>query len=156
MLGGRAVPAGLRHAAYPFVHNSLEVVPAVEGLLRGPPQTASAALRALLPSVAKTRATPRELGDSDLVGERLAEVVAESSDLSLGCIRQTRMFRELALRDPVTGLSNRRAFDDRLFPQTHPGGDEGALMMIDVDEFKQVNDVHGHDAGDRLLRLSVR
>jgi methanogenic corrinoid protein MtbC1 len=132
MLGGRAVPRVLRDAGYPFVHDSLEVVPTVEGLLTGPPQTVPEALRALLPSVVRS-ASPRDLGDSDPVAERLAEVVAESSELAREYIRQTRMFRDLALRDPVTGLANRRAFDDRIYLQTHPGGNEGALLMIDVD-----------------------
>jgi diguanylate cyclase (GGDEF)-like protein len=152
MLGGRAVPPALRDAGYPFVQSSLDVVQTVEGLVAGPPQAVSVAVRSLLSGLAPP-APPRDFADGDPVAERLAEVVAESSDLAREYIRQTRMFRDLALRDPVTGLANRRAFDDRLYLQAHRHGEEGALLMIDVDEFKQVNDTHGHDAGDRLLRL---
>lgn len=50
------------------------------------------------------------------------------------------------MTDPVTNLPNRRAFDERLAEVGI-----GVLLMIDVDEFKTVNDVHGHDAGDQLL-----
>jgi diguanylate cyclase (GGDEF)-like protein len=63
------------------------------------------------------------------------------------------VFRDLALRDPVTGLGNRRAFDDRIYLDTQTEAEAGALLMIDVDKFKLVNDTHGHDTGDRLLRL---
>lgn len=52
-----------------------------------------------------------------------------------------------ATRDPLTGLANRDAFADAL---AGAGGD-AALLYIDVDRFKAVNDRHGHDVGDRVL-----
>ncbi|RKS72789.1 PAS domain S-box-containing protein/diguanylate cyclase (GGDEF)-like protein [Motilibacter peucedani] len=62
---------------------------------------------------------------------------------------------ELALHDPLTGLANRRLFDDRL-AQALAGRRraEGsvAVLYLDLDGFKQVNDVHGHAAGDAVLR----
>ncbi len=152
MLGGRAVPESLRSAGYPFVGSSLEVLDVVQALLDGPPQTLAPSVRALKATL--TVPTPTHLvADSDPVAERLVEVVAESSDLAREYMRQTRVFRDLALRDPVTGLGNRRAFDDRIYVDTHAEGQAGALLMIDVDQFKQVNDTHGHDTGDQLLRL---
>lgn len=152
MLGGRAVPENLRGAGYPFVSSSLEALSAVQGLLDGPPQSPPLSVAARKPAL--TRPTlPRELGDSDPVAERLVEVVAESSDLAREYMRQTRLFRDLALRDPVTGLGNRRAFDDWVYLHTQAEDEAGALLMIDVDKFKQVNDTHGHDTGDRILRL---
>ncbi len=54
--------------------------------------------------------------------------------------------------DPLTGLMNRRAFDDALSYQTEQGSRPFALMMIDVDRFKNLNDEHGHPAGDQILR----
>jgi len=152
MLGGRAVPEILRHAGYPFVSSSLEVLQTVQALLDGSPQALAPSVRSLNPTLTRPTST-HEAGDSDPVAERLAEVVAESSDLAREYIRQTRVFRDLALRDPVTGLGNRRAFDDRMHLHTQAEGEAGALLMIDVDKFKQVNDTHGHDTGDRVLRL---
>jgi diguanylate cyclase (GGDEF)-like protein len=152
MLGGRAVPESLRSAGYPFVGSSLEVLDVVQTLLDGPPQTLAPSVRALKATLIVPRPIP-VVGDIDPVAERLVEVVAESSDLARGYMRQTRVFRDLALRDPVTGLANRRAFDDRVYVDTHAEGEAGALLMIDVDEFKRVNDTHGHDTGDQLLRL---
>jgi diguanylate cyclase (GGDEF)-like protein len=153
MLGGRAVPPILRAAGYPFVESSLEVLPTVERMLTAPPQMLHAAVRALIPRAARSSRSTPEIGASDPVTERLAGAVVESADIAREYIRQSRMFRDLALRDPVTDLANRRAFDDRIYLQTHTGADGDALLMIDVDEFKQVNDTYGHDAGDRLLRL---
>lgn len=58
----------------------------------------------------------------------------------------------LAHRDALTGLANRKAFDRRLqaMLQAKPGS--CALVLIDLDAFKPVNDTHGHAAGDRVLR----
>lgn len=54
-------------------------------------------------------------------------------------------------RDPLTNLMNRRHFHSVMVPVDGSGGFEGTLMMIDVDHFKRVNDVHGHAAGDKVL-----
>lgn len=65
--------------------------------------------------------------------------------------------RYLAGHDPLTGLCNRRTFLERLDAalQTTEGGDT-ALMLIDIDHFKSVNDLHGHGVGDALLRETAR
>ncbi|MGM9322622.1 diguanylate cyclase domain-containing protein [Deinococcus aquaticus] len=52
-------------------------------------------------------------------------------------------------QDPLTGLLNRRAFDEHT-RRAHPPGT--ALAVLDIDYFKRVNDTHGHTAGDRVLR----
>jgi len=64
--------------------------------------------------------------------------------------------RREAVRDPLTGLANRRAFDERLAESL----DDAllklktiCLMMIDVDHFKEINDRHGHQIGDRILQF---
>jgi diguanylate cyclase (GGDEF)-like protein len=60
--------------------------------------------------------------------------------------------RELALTDELTGLANRRAFY-RTGERRVERADPCALVLLDLDGFKQVNDGHGHGAGDALLRL---
>ena len=55
-------------------------------------------------------------------------------------------------RDALTGLANRRHFQALLHAAKAPSGSfQGALMMIDIDHFKRINDGHGHGAGDRVL-----
>ncbi|WP_201520636.1 GGDEF domain-containing protein, partial [Klebsiella oxytoca] len=66
--------------------------------------------------------------------------------------REERM-AQIAARDPLTALDNRRALYLRapaLLRQASPAS-PCALLLMDIDNFKQVNDLHGHDAGDRLL-----
>lgn len=71
--------------------------------------------------------------------------------------RQRRRFeaklQHEALHDPLTDLPNRRLFQDRVerASSRRDRGHGTALLFIDLDGFKQVNDVNGHDAGDRLL-----
>jgi len=62
--------------------------------------------------------------------------------------------RQLAYFDPLTGLPNRRMLSDRLtmaLAASQRSGLHGALMFLDLDNFKPLNDAHGHDAGDLLL-----
>ena len=61
--------------------------------------------------------------------------------------------------DAVTGLPNRNLFSDRLqhaLQVTNRSQNQGALLFIDLDRFKQVNDTLGHSVGDRLLQESFR
>ena len=58
---------------------------------------------------------------------------------------------QLAYHDPLTGLPNRRALNERLH-NAERAGDPIELVLLDLDRFKSVNDVHGHASGDRLLR----
>jgi len=68
--------------------------------------------------------------------------------------------RAMALRDSLTQLGNRRAFDAALQSEVVRAGEVGgersaapsALVFVDLDRFKDVNDFHGHPAGDRVLR----
>jgi diguanylate cyclase len=62
---------------------------------------------------------------------------------------------ELSSRDPLTGLSNRRQFESALaseIDRVARAGEPALMLMIDIDHFKQVNDTHGHQAGDLVLK----
>ena len=63
--------------------------------------------------------------------------------------------RKAALTDPLTGVANRRAFFDRGAPLLEWAQDDrrpAALLLFDLDRFKEVNDTAGHQAGDRVLK----
>jgi diguanylate cyclase (GGDEF)-like protein len=65
-----------------------------------------------------------------------------------------RLAHQLAYHDPLTGLPNRRALADQVEVAIAAPDEDGgiALLMVDLDHFKSVNDVHGHPSGDALLR----
>jgi diguanylate cyclase (GGDEF)-like protein len=68
-----------------------------------------------------------------------------------------RRLEEQSVTDALTGLNNRRLFDERLdeeFGRAQRYGDDLSLLMLDLDHFKVVNDRHGHPAGDVVLRES--
>lgn len=67
--------------------------------------------------------------------------------------------RELAVTDPLTGLPNRRGFEERaqaMLAHAQRHGLPLTALMLDLDHFKQINDTQGHDAGDRALQLFTR
>lgn len=85
-------------------------------------------------------------------------IVQLNADLEARVAKRTHQLRELAARDPLTGLYNRRHFKevlDRSFSQARRYDSELACIMIDLDEFKGVNDRFGHQAGDELLMLAA-
>lgn len=98
-------------------------------------------------------ATEQELQETNAtlemqVQQRTAELQAANAALE-----------HLATRDPLTGLHNRRSLDARLAEAqaldrrySRQNGRVHGLLLIDVDHFKRVNDVHGHPAGDAVLR----
>jgi len=62
---------------------------------------------------------------------------------------------ELSLRDPLTGLANRRHFHtvlNREIEIVARSGNSALLLMLDIDHFKAINDTHGHPAGDKVLQ----
>lgn len=84
-------------------------------------------------------------------------VVAEAADLAARALAQERRaaltFAE-ARRDALTGLPNRRAFDEHL--ERLLDHEEVGLVLLDIDNFKQVNDTRGHAAGDEVLATLAR
>lgn len=66
---------------------------------------------------------------------------------------------ELSLRDPLTGLSNRRCFNNLLnreIDSVARSGKSVLLLMLDIDHFKKVNDTYGHHAGDLVLQAVAK
>jgi diguanylate cyclase (GGDEF)-like protein len=82
---------------------------------------------------------------------RQSVLVAARSFLAMERLRveHSRLARDVVL-DPLTGLQNRRAFDEWL--QRPPSDAAAALLLLDLDGFKKVNDTYGHAAGDEVLR----
>jgi diguanylate cyclase (GGDEF)-like protein len=79
--------------------------------------------------------------------------VALEHDLVLRTMReQEEVLRQAARYDDLTGLPNRSQFRDRLTTAIARPGHRYAVLMMDLDGFKQVNDTLGHEAGDRLLQ----
>jgi len=87
--------------------------------------------------------------------QSLAVAVSEQTALALANLELRDKLRLQALRDPLTGLLNRRFVEEwieREVARTDHSGRSFGVIMADVDHFKLINDVHGHDAGDKLLR----
>lgn len=101
---------------------------------------------------------------SQLVSESL-KMAESSSRLSQGLLAtqervkklndELEQARQQSLLDPLTAVSNRRAFEDRMKWQIDDARENGSkfcLVLADLDEFKQVNDTYGHQAGDDVLK----
>lgn len=131
--------------------------------LRSRDQTRHVSQLVNLPSDAvETAAMSLDLGADDVITTEIA-----SDELNIRCIALARRKRQqeqlrttvrdglkAAVTDPLTGLYNRRYATPYLMEiakQSKKTGQEFAVMMIDIDHFKSINDNHGHAAGDAVL-----
>jgi diguanylate cyclase (GGDEF)-like protein/PAS domain S-box-containing protein len=92
---------------------------------------------------------------SDEAERRLAAVLAEHVCLALGNLKLRETLRNQSIRDPLTGLFNRRYMEDSLereISRANRRQSSVAILMMDLDRFKRFNDTFGHQAGDALLR----
>lgn len=90
---------------------------------------------------------------------RLAIALAEQAGLALANIRLREALRLQSIRDPLTGLYNRRYMDDvlrRELSRARRGESGLAVAILDIDYFKRFNDTFGHDAGDHVLQNVAR
>ncbi len=100
-----------------------------------------------------------ELELDDTTRERLSGV-ASLAATSLDAVALLDEVRHQAFHDPLTELANLRLFEDRVtqaLSVSRRSGRQLAMLFVDLDRFKVINDVHGHKAGDELLRaVAVR
>ncbi|MBU2663597.1 GGDEF domain-containing protein [Actinoplanes bogorensis] len=87
-----------------------------------------------------------------LVVGRLQVLVSRVNTQSVELAEQADRLVVLASSDGLTGLVNRRTWDDLLVAGLEPGA---TVALIDIDHFKRYNDTHGHQAGDRLLKTAA-
>lgn len=114
-------------------------------------------LRPLDPRIvlARARAALRFVQLNERVEDLLADRESQIGQLAI----LTRKLQIAAVTDTLTGLYNRRYAVERLqkeFDVARNGGTPLSVIMIDIDKFKSVNDVHGHDTGDEVLRTTAR
>ncbi len=98
--------------------------------------------------------------------DELGQLAREFNAMAERLMSNQHKLEELSVRDGLTGLYNRREFEKRLNEEVHRARryDEAfTVLMLDIDHFKDVNDRHGHQAGDEalvtvadLIRLNVR
>lgn len=98
--------------------------------------------------------TPRKQAE-----QRLNEINARLEAQLLENHKLQAQLSDLALRDPLTGLFNRRYLEETLPRELARSLREGAplsLVMMDIDHFKRLNDRHGHQAGDQVMKELAR
>jgi diguanylate cyclase (GGDEF)-like protein len=99
-------------------------------------------------------------GTFDASSRRVLEILANQAAATIQLIKDKEQQRQLAVRDGLTGLYNRRAFGELLVAaianeDRRPSGSLG-LVILDLDHFKKLNDTYGHPAGDAALRSLAR
>lgn len=91
--------------------------------------------------------------------QQLAHTVAEQVALAIANLQLRQRLFQQSIRDPLTGLYNRRYLEESLAQELSRAeryGHSVAVIMLDIDYFKHVNDNYGHDAGDQVLRAVGR
>ena len=99
-------------------------------------------------------------GAFDASSRRVLEILANQAAATLSLIQDRERQRQLAVRDALTGLYNRRAFGELLAAaianEDRRGDGRLGLVLLDIDHFKKLNDTYGHPAGDAALRSLAR
>ncbi|WP_228114598.1 ligand-binding sensor domain-containing diguanylate cyclase [Stenotrophomonas sp. MYb238] len=100
------------------------------------------------------RQVDERTADLQLQAERLLAANQEKTALAERLRQQAEAFERQAHEDPLTGLPNRRAFDEGLardFARSQRSGHPLSLLVLDIDHFKTVNDTWSHSVGDQVL-----
>ncbi|WP_298395347.1 diguanylate cyclase [Sphingobium sp.] len=100
------------------------------------------------------RVPSSDIQEVDQLGRDFNALLDELHDWHKGIVTHNRLLEQQATRDALTGLGNRAMFEQALpaaMAQSDATARSFAILYIDLNRFKQVNDTHGHDAGDALL-----
>jgi diguanylate cyclase (GGDEF)-like protein len=98
-------------------------------------------------------------GGSNGEATRLLRTFAEHIALALSNLRLRDTLRQQSIRDPLTGLFNRRYLEETLtieIERARRSNESFSIIMLDLDHFKRFNDAFGHDAGDAVLETLGR
>jgi diguanylate cyclase (GGDEF)-like protein len=152
IVGGQGVPAVLRHGAgVLYMADTEQLAEHLKGSLRTP-------ISGEMPAgigrggVGFECLSEVATGGGDLLVERMSQTTPPAADDARGQARRAFVLEQLAFRDPLTELWNRRAFEDRYEVLTTTEDLRApAILMVDVDYFKSINDDYGHEAGDTAL-----
>lgn len=137
------------HLPLDQVEQALQKSEEVEDKVQESADELSLVNQALAEEIRERRKLERKLAVSQI---ELADTQAELSDTQV----QEKRARHLAFHDAATGLPNRNLFGDRLkhaLAQARRHEWRLAVMFIDLDKFKAINDLHGHAAGDKVLKI---
>ncbi|WP_150496303.1 diguanylate cyclase domain-containing protein [Roseibium aquae] len=90
--------------------------------------------------------------------QRTGTVVAALESAQIEARTANELLAQKLLTDPLTGLGNRRALDQQLndLENSSPSDNGAALLYVDLDHFKEVNDTHGHETGDAVLQHTAQ
>jgi diguanylate cyclase len=135
-----SVNAGLEHEL-----KGAESLPGVEQVLEKSQAVESKVQNASEELALVNQALKEEVEERHMLEERLATVTRQGDEA-----------RHAALHDPLTGLPNRALFNDRLehgLAKAKRHGYSLAVMFLDLDDFKKINDTHGHEVGDAVLQI---
>ncbi|WP_455382043.1 sensor domain-containing diguanylate cyclase [Salinispira pacifica] len=94
-------------------------------------------------------------GPFDESRQRLVSATGEHAAMAFANLTLRESLRQQSIRDPLTGLFNRRYMEESLERELHRSRRSGAplsVVMVDIDHFKQFNDTYGHEAGDVVLK----
>lgn len=107
--------------------------------------------------VEKNLTVAKILRENETLRLELEQALLEVRDKNVQLEASLKRLEEMAATDPLTGLYNRRHFSrllDQLFAEAQRYDTDLSCVMIDLDGYKQFNDTHGHQMGDRLLVLA--
>jgi diguanylate cyclase (GGDEF)-like protein len=134
-----------------------------------PAQIAAGALDLCLPLVSygevlgllQVHAPAHALRDAEAGAQlqTMSQAIAEQVALTLSNAKLRQVLRDQSIRDPLTGLYNRRYMEETLsreLARAQRAGSALALVVADLDHFKKINDTHGHPAGDKVLRAAAQ
>jgi diguanylate cyclase (GGDEF)-like protein len=91
----------------------------------------------------------------DMDDFRILEIITTTAAISIENISLFKTTQELALKDPLTGIYTRRAFEDKMDEEILVSARTKkpfSLAIIDIDHFKKINDTYGHQVGDEILK----